>query len=117
VDSSPLVALTFECPHGVLLEPTLEFVDRDQSPTASSHHTQLVHDVRLQEVDTDAKGLGRLALGKRQSTERSRISSLTLVFDRLSQDAHTAESYDGQNRPPPKVECQSPRESLGKVGT
>jgi hypothetical protein len=80
-------------------------VDRDQPSTTPAHDTQLVHDVLLQEVDTDAKSVGRLALGKRKTTERSRFSPFTLVLDRLPQDAHAAESYERQKplpRPSPR---------------
>lgn len=61
---------------------------------------QLVHDVLLQEVDADTKGVGRLALGKRQTDERSRISPLTLLLDRLTQDAHSPESGQPPFLPP-----------------
>lgn len=84
MDSSPPGPLTFERALGASLEPTLELVDRDQPPTSSPNDTQLVHDVLFEEVDADTEGRGRLALRKRQSTARSRISTLTLFFDRLS---------------------------------
>lgn len=61
---------------------------------------QLVHDVLLQEVDADTKGVGRLALGKRQTDERSRISPLTLLLDRLTQDAHGPKPNEPRSLPP-----------------
>jgi hypothetical protein len=39
-----------------------------------------MHHVLVQQVEADAKGVGRLALGKRESAERSRISPFTLVL-------------------------------------
>ena len=72
--------------HRVLLEPALELSNRDQSSSTAANNPQLVHDVVLEEVDADAQGVGRLALRKRETTERSSDSSL--VLDRVTQGSH-----------------------------
>lgn len=115
MDSSPLVPIDVERALRVLLEPVLELADRDQASTPTTDHAQLMHDVFLQEVDADTKGVGRLALGKRQTSERSHVSSLALFLNRLTQDAHGPLSCDPLFSRPRAVPSSIARDSFGTV--
>lgn len=52
------------------VEPALQLAHRDEPPATATDDAQLGHDVLLEEVDTDAESVGRLALREREATER-----------------------------------------------
>jgi hypothetical protein len=51
---------------GVVLDPALEFCQRDQAPATAANDPELVQDVLLEEVDADAKRVRRLGLRERE---------------------------------------------------
>ena len=89
-----------EDPVRVLFEPALELADRDQPAPATADDAQLMHDVLLEEVDTDAQGVSRLTLREGETTDRGVCTSCALVIDCLAEDAHAQPWRESGNRPP-----------------
>ena len=109
---TPGAARLLEHLMGPLLEPALEFADRDQPTAPTADDAQLVHDVLLEEVDADTQGVGRLGLGQRETADRGIRTICTLISNRLARRGHTDPWLDDATDPPTTFAAHSSHSSL-----
>src|SRR5215211_5406877 len=118
VPGPPLDASScFDHERCVFVEPALQLADRNQSPAAAANDAQLLHNVLLEEVDADAKGVGCLTLREREATEHGPRLMHALVIEREPRGRHAPTSRNSARTHPCPWRVSLLRDSCGIVRT